>query len=451
MSRWDHLDRVVDTRPLRSSPAFRRLWLGSALSTASGQLVSVTVLFQVWELTGSSAWVGAVGLVTAVPTVVCGLLGGQLADALDRRRLALVTTAASLAAALALAVQAAAGASSLVLLLALVAAQTAATSLGSAARRTFISALLPRDQVPAGVALSHLTFQVALLVGPLAAGAVLVAAGPGACYLLDAAALVVVLVATLRLPRATTGGAAVSGGTVDDDERAPLASRRPAPARLLAGLGIAARQTWDGWRLVARRPALSGSVLVDAAATVLAMPVALFPALNAARFADQPATLGLFFSALAAGGLAAGLATGALARARRPGAVQLVAAAVWGLALAGVGLAHDVGVVLVLLAVAGAADSTGVIARGALVQLETPDAYLGRVSALENVVGVAGPGLGNARAGLVSSWSSPGVAAVSGGLACFVLVAALAATNPALRRWRPGGTSRSLGASPGPL
>ncbi|MBC3760898.1 MFS transporter [Quadrisphaera oryzae] len=419
MSRWDRLDRVVDTRPLRASPPFRRLWLGGALSTASGQLASTTVLFQVWQLTGSSAWVGAVGAATAVPTLVCGLLGGQLADTLDRRRLAVATTAAALAAALALAVQGALGSSSVVLLLALVVTQTAAGSLGAAARRTFVSALLPREQVPAGVALTHLTFQAALLLGPLSAGAVLAVAGPGAAYLLDAAALLVVGVATVRLPRAAGGGGS------------------PRPSHLLAGLGAAARQTWDGWRLVARRPALSGSVALDAAATVLAMPVALFPALNAARFADRPATLGLFFSALAVGGLAAGLATSALTRAQRPGVVQLVSAAVWGLALAGAGLADDVAVVLVLLAVAGAADSTGVIARGTLVQLDTPDAYLGRVSALENVVGVAGPGVGNARAGLVSSWTSPGAALVSGGVACAVLVAAVAATNPVLRRWRP--------------
>ncbi|TNM60188.1 MFS transporter [Streptomyces sp. NP160] len=434
MSLWD---RLVDTRPLRTSPPFRRLWLGSALSTASGQLASVTVLFQVWQLTGSSAWVGAVGVATAVPTLVCGLLGGQLADTLDRRRLALATTAAALVAALGLAAQGAAGSSSLVLLLGLVVAQTAAASLGAAARRTFVSALLPREQVPAGVALTHLTFQVALLLGPLTAGAVLAGAGPGACYLLDAAALVVVLVATLRLPRSAVAGAAAGAAVHDDDATGPRPLEHLTPGRPLAGLGAAARQTWDGWRLVVRRPALSGSVALDAVATVLAMPVALFPALNAERFADRPTTLGLFFSALAVGGLAAGLATSALARAQRPGVVQLVSAAVWGLALAGVGLAHDVGTVLVLLVVAGAADSTGVIARGTVVQLDTPDAYLGRVSALENVVGVAGPGVGNARAGLVSSWTSPGSAAVSGGVACAVLVAALAVANPALRRWRP--------------
>jgi len=116
--------------------------------------------------------------------------------------------------------------------------------------------------------------------------------------------------------------------------------------------------------------------------------------------------------------------------------VQLVAAGTWGLALAGVGLADDVVLLLCLLVIAGAADTAAVIARGTIIQLDTPDAYLGRVSAVENVVGVAGPGLGNARAGLVSAWTSPSTASLSGGLACALLIAALAARNPALRRWR---------------
>lgn len=240
-------DRFVDTRPLRTSAPFRRLWLGSALSTASGQLVSVTVLFQVWHLTASSAWVGVVGLATAVPTLVCGLVGGQLADALDRRLLALATTTASAVAALALTLQAATGATSVVLLLTLVISQTAATSLGAASRRTFISALLPRGQVPAGVALSHLTFQVALLVGPVAAGLVLAGVGPAACYAVDAAALAVATWATARLPRNPVSGSAAAAAVEvpTDTPLLPAAASGEPPVHLnvMAGLRDAAVQT----------------------------------------------------------------------------------------------------------------------------------------------------------------------------------------------------------------
>jgi predicted MFS family arabinose efflux permease len=166
------------------------------------------------------------------------------------------------------------------------------------------------------------------------------------------------------------------------------------------------------------------------------MPIALFPVLNDQRFGGDPQTLGLFLSAIAVGGIAAGLTSGLVTRARRPGLVSLTAAAAWGVALAAFGLVDALVPTLACLAVAGAADTIAVISRGTLIQLATPDPYLGRVSSLENVVGVAGPGIGNARAGAVAGLTSASTAAITGGLACTLVVAALAVTNPALRRWR---------------
>lgn len=404
---------MVDTAPLRTHPAFRRLWMGTSTSTLSSQVVVVAVLFQVWEITASSAWVGVIGLATAIPTIVCGLIGGQLADAVDRRALVVATTTGSALAALGLAVQAAAGGRSLVAVLALVVAQTCCYALGAPARRTFIVALLPREQVPAGIALSHLSFQVAMLAGPALAGLVLATSGLGACYLIDAAALGVALYAAVRLPHLA---------------RAPGPSISQPPVK-------GWRATWAGWRLITARPALAGSVATDLAATALAMPIALFPAINDQRFGGDPATLGLFLSAIAVGGIAAGLTSARLTRARRPGAVQFAAAAAWGAALAGVGLVESLAPTLMLLAVAGAADTVSVISRGVVVQLETPPAYLGRISAVENIVGTAGPGIGNARAGAVAALTSPAIAATTGGLACLLAVTALAIANPALRRW----------------
>jgi hypothetical protein len=172
----------------------------------------------------------------------------------------------------------------------------------------------------------------------------------------------------------------------------------------------------------------------DLAATVLAIPIALFPMINQERFAGGPHTLGLFLSAVAVGGTASGLLSGAVTSAARPGAVMLGSVGVWGVALAGFGLADGLAATLTCLAVAGAADSVSVISRGTLVQLETPDGFRGRISSVEYAVGAGGPGLGDARAGLVAGLAS--ASAVSGGLACVPAVAVIAGTHPALRRWR---------------
>ncbi|MET9019090.1 MFS transporter [Actinopolymorpha sp. NPDC004070] len=402
------VDGFLDTRPLRSSPAFRRLWVGTTLSRLGGQLTMVAVLYQVWELTGSPAAVGLLGLVQAVPMVVFGLVGGSLADAVDRRRLVLVTTAGQLMVAGLLAVQAFTGLRSYAVLLVLVAAQSAGGALGAPAWRTFVPRLLPTEQVTAGVALFHVSFQLAMLGGPVLGGLVIAHAGVGVCYLVDAVTFLAALYGVRGLP-----------------------AMRPVGTTARPGI----RTVWEGWRFVASRPALGGAFLTDVFATVLAMPVALFPVVNAERFGGRPETLGLFFTAIAVGGVCAGAVSGRVTRSGRPGVVMLVTAAVWGVGLAGFGLAPYLWPGLGCLAVAGAADTFSVISRGSIVQLATPDSHRGRVSAVEHVIGVSGPDVGNFRAGLVGDLTSATFALVAGGLMCMAGVAGVAATNRSLRRF----------------
>ncbi|GAA1834397.1 MFS transporter [Pseudonocardia ailaonensis] len=395
---------ALDLRPLRESPAFRRLWIGGTASATSSQLAQVAVLFSVWELTGSSVQVGAVGLAAGLATAVFGLVGGTLADRLERRRLVLCSGVAAAAAAVALAAAAAFGVRSALLVIVLVGVQTGCTSLGQAARRTFVGRLLGRERLGAGLALQQTGFQVAMFGGPALGGIVLAAWGAQGAFAVDAVVTVAALHAVLRLPPMRPQG----DGT---------------PRSMLAGL-----------RFLVGERALRAALVVDLAQTVLSMPIALFPAVNDARFGGDPRTLGLLLSAVAVGGIAAGLVSGPVGRTRRPGLVSLVAAGVWGLALAGFGLVGGLLPTLASLAVAGAADVFSVIARGTLIQLATPDAYLGRVTAVEYVVGAGAPGIGNARAGLVAGFAGPELAAVTGGLACALVVALCGIPRP-LRSW----------------
>jgi MFS family permease len=400
--------RLVDIQPLRESAAFRRLWLGNTLSGLGGQLTLVAVLFQTWTLTESTVAVGAIGLAQAVPMVVFGLIGGTLADSVDRRRLVLATTIGQLVVTALLAAQALADAGSLPLLLALVGLQGICAGLGGPARRTFPVRLLPEQLVSAGLALNHLSFQVSMLIGPALAGLVIGISSVGACYVLDGVTFVGALYAVLRLP---------SMRPVGDTDRPGL------------------RAIWSGWQLLARRPVLRGTLLVDLLATVLAMPVALFPAINEERFGGDPETLGLFLSAIALGGIVAGAGSGRATRSPRPGVIMLAAATVWGIGIAGFGLSQQLWLALGCLAVAGAADVLSVISRGTIVQLATPDSYRGRISAVEHIIGVSGPDVGNFRGGLVAGATSASFALVSGGALCVAGVVAVAATNTALRRF----------------
>jgi MFS family permease len=403
---------LADIRPLRESPAFRRLWAGSTLSAVGGALTMFAVPLQVYDITRSPLAVGAVGVAQMVPTVTTGLLGGAIADAVDRRKLVLVTTAGSAAVSAGLAAQAFAGPGSVWLLYALVALSSSFSAINAPVRRTFIRSLLPADQLTAGLALNRLSFQIMLATGPALAG--LIAAAPGlglrACYLLDAASFAGSLYGVARLPTLPRSAGAA----------------RPGPRAVAAGL-----------RYISRSQLLKGVFLADLAATVFGLPIALFPAINSERFGADPRTLGLFTTAIGVGGLVSAALYGPIGRITWPGRAMLGAVAVWGAAFAGFAIATTLWLTLVTLAIAGAADTFTVVFRGTIVQQTTPEEFRGRVTAADYVVAVSGGQLGNLEAGALGSLTSPTISALTGGLITVAAAVAIGLALPVFTRYRP--------------
>ncbi|WP_405859778.1 MFS transporter [Streptomyces sp. NBC_01515] len=397
---------LIDVRPLRTSPVFRRLLIGRTVSVLGMFMTMVTVMYQVWDMTHSTVWTGAVGLANAVPTVVVGLFAGSWVDRGDRRRIYLFNTVGQSVCSLLLAVQGFTGHVPVLGVLALVAAQSCFGAVGGPASGVFIPRLLPKDQVAAGLALNTMSFTTMMLVGPALGGLLIGWAGIGACYLVDALTFLLAFYGAFGLPALPPEGE---------------------PSR--AGL----HGVLDGLRFLAGHRVVRGALLTDLAATVLAMPVSLFPLINSERFGGDPRTLGLFLSAISVGGITASVFSGTVTRLGRPGLVMLLGASTWGAALAAFGLMTNPWAGLAFLALAGAADSTSVISRSTIVQTHTPDALLGRVSATEQIVGQAGPNLGNLRGGLVAGWTSGATALFTGGLLCVLAVAGVGASTPELR------------------
>jgi len=403
---------LADIGPLRESAAFRRLWVGSTLSSAGSALTYFAVMLQVYDLTRSTLAVGFIGVAQAVPTLAVGLLGGPLTDALDRRKVVLVTSSCLAVVSAALAAQAFAGLGQVWLLYLLVGVQYAVSAVDRPARSTFIPALLPASQVTAGLALDRISFQLMLIVGPALAGIIAAAPHLGlrACYLVDALSYAAALYGVGRLPALPPPGA------------------RPR---------LGPRAVAEGIRFIRHSQVLAGAFLADLAATVFALPVALFPAINAERFGGDPRTLGLFTTAIGVGGLASAVLSGPLGRMSRPGRAMLVAVAVWGAAFAGFAVAPAVlWLTLGLLAVAGAADTFTVVFRVGIVQAVTPEALRGRVLAADYVVGAGGGQLGNLGSGALGSLTSPVISAFTGGLLTLAAVAVLGLALPAFRRYR---------------
>ncbi|HST64050.1 MAG TPA: MFS transporter, partial [Mycobacteriales bacterium] len=355
---------LLDVRPLRVSRDFRRFILSSTVSQLGGQMTTYAVALQVFILTGSSAAVGGVGLAAAVPSLTVGLLGGPLVDAVDRRKLVLVTSGAQTAVSVLFAVQAFAGARSLWLLYGLVALQYAIAAVSAPAKRTFAPRLLPRELIPAGAALTMLGMHLSLIAGPSLAGLLTAAGGLRFCYVVDAVSFAFSLYAVFRLPSmAPDGGRATPG------------------LRALA----------DGLRFIGSRKVVLGVLLSDLSATALGMPFALFPAINADRFGGAPQTLGLLTAAVAAGGVLGTALSGPVSHVQRPGRAMLLCVLGWGGGLIGFGLAGGLALTLAFLVVAGISDVLAVVFRSTVLQTATPDHLRGRTGAAEFVVGAGAP------------------------------------------------------------
>lgn len=424
-ARW-----AIDVRPLRI-PAYRRLWLGNAVSMYGFQFTAVAVPVQMYALTEDSLWVGLLGVAALVPLLIFALWGGAVADLVDRRRLLLTSSTVLWVSTFGLLVQSVAGLGSPILLLVLIAVQSTAFAISSPTRQAIIPRLVPEALVPAANTLSYTTHTAGGVLGPLTAGVIFAAYPVGralpVAYAVDALLFAVSFWATLRLPpMPPTDGGAATGGAATGAAGAGRAVRSA-----LRGLrGIA-----DGFRYLAGTPVLLLSFAIDIIAMVLAMPRALFPEVAQERFGGG-AAIGWLYSAIAIGSLLGGLTSGWIGRVRRQGLALVAAVVAWGLAVAAAGLAGRLWLAVGLLAVAGAADLVSAVFRVSMLQVYAPDRLRGRIQGVNTVVVAGGPRLGDLRAGITATAFGVGFSWVGGGLAAAGLALALAVAFPALARYR---------------
>jgi MFS family permease len=404
---------LTDVTPLRESPAFRRLWLGSMLSNIGGAMTNFAMSLQVWDITRSTAAVGGLGVATLVPMLVIGLPGGTLADRVDRRKLVLAMTACQTGVSALLFTQAFIDVRSLWLLYALEAAVSALAAISQPARQTFIRELVPQRQLAAAMALNRIIFQSMMIAGPALAGVVTAAFGVKGCFLLDAVSFAGSFYGVGRLPAMR-----------------PAKTTTGKPER--RGLALTA----EGLSYIWRNRVLAGTFLADLNATFFGLPLALFPAINALRFGGDPRILGLFTAAIGVGGMVTAVLSGPLAHTSRQGVAMLVTVSTWGIAFAVFAVAPWLWLTLLALGLAGAADSFTVVIRGVIVQTVTPDEFRGRVNAADWVVGAGGGQLGSLESGLLASVTSPEASALAGGLLTIVGAVAIGATLPAFRGYR---------------
>jgi MFS family permease len=254
--------------------------------------------------------------------------------------------------------------------------------------------------------------------GPLAAGLILgtwsTGTGVTIAYAVDALLFTVSFWATWKLPPV------------------PPVVHHDGAERPTAGLrGIA-----GGLRFLATQPVLLLSFAVDIIAMVLAMPRALFPEVAEDRFGGGSA-VGWLFAAIAIGSVIGGLTSGWIGRVRRQGVALVVAVIGWGLAVGLAGFAQQLWLMVLLLAVGGAADLVSAVYRQSILQVYAPDQLRGRLQGVFTVVVAGGPRLGDLRAGATADVTGATGSWAGGGFAAAGLAVVLALAFPALLRYRP--------------
>lgn len=400
---------AADVTPLRDNRAFRWLYVGQAVSVAGTQVTQVAVPLQVYAITRSSLAVGLVGLAALVPLVLFGLYGGAIADAVEKRRLVLTTSTGSALVSTVLMLQAATHLHRVWLLYACVAVQSAFAAVDMPGRRSIIPRIVPPQQLAAANTLSMVVFSLGVIVGPLLAGGLVGTLGYQAAYGFDVVTFLIAIWAVLHgLPRLP-----------------------PAHGVRRAGLASIA----EGLRFLRPRRVLLMTFVIDLVAMVFGMPRALFPALAVDHFGGDAATAGYLYAAPAVGALLMSVAGGWMARVDRQGLGVVVAVLGWGAAITAFGLVSWLPLGLLLLALAGAADTISAVFRATMLQVVAPDEMQGRLLGVWIVVVTGGPRLGDVEAGAVASAFGLGFSVVSGGLACIVLTLLLAAVMPRFVRY----------------
>lgn len=384
---------IADVTPLRESRRFRRLYAGQLLAVLGREFTVVAVPYQVYLLTESTLLVGALGVVQFVPLMAASIVGGAIVDAVDRRKLLVVSQLLLATTAVGLAVNAGLDQPAVWPLFVLSAFNAGLAAVDGPARKAAIPAVLRRDLLPSAFALIQTMTELAHAIGPAIAGFLIARSSLTLTFGLEAVAFVAAAMTLGGIGPLTPEG----GG-----RRVGLASIR------------------EGLSYLKRHRLIQSCFVIDFNAMVFGMPRALFPAMGIGTFGGDASTVGLLYAAPGAGSLLGALTSGWVGGVRRRGRLIVWAVVVWGSAIAFFGLVPYLPGALILLAVAGGADVVSAVFRNTILQLMVPDALRGRLSGIQTAVTNGGPRIGDFESGLVASAVSIKFSAVSGGVASVI-------------------------------
>ena len=382
---------------------------GQLISSAGTEMQVVAVAWQVYTLTHSAVALGIIGLMQAIPRLLFSLVGGVLADVLDRRKLLIAVNLAMMSFSTVLALCTNLHVINVVIIYSVVLLSATVSAFDFPTRQAIIPSLVTRDQMASALSLSATITQLAFIAGPTPGGFAIALLGLAATYWFDVISYLVVIGALCLM----------------------VVPRVPVEKRARPGLGA----LFDGMRFLRTSQIILSLLILDFCANFFGEASAMLPVYAQNIMHIGPQGLGVLLAAPALGAIVLAPFAGVFARIKRRGVGVMLAPVVWGLCIATFGfLPNPPWLGVLFLAGSGAADMASIVLRGLIIQAATPDEYRGRVGAVSAIFVLGGPMLGQFEAGLIGGLFSPTISVVGGGLACVLVSLLIAAIAPDLTR-----------------
>jgi MFS family permease len=397
--------------PALRNPRYRLIWIGLFISVIGSQMQVAALLWQIRELTGTPnpLALGGVGLARFLPLMVFSLIGGTVADTLNRRWIIFISQSIMAAVAAMLAYLTFAGTITIWSIYLLTAIQASAIAFDIPARQALIPNIVAREDLPSAFSMTSIAHNTAAIIGPALGGIVIATLGQGYTYLFNSISFMAVLIALLLI-----------GPVVQDASKAS---------------GVSLTAILDGMHFIISKPIILSTMILDFFATFFASANTMMPIVARDILNVGEVGYGWLVSAESIGSVAAGLIMSQIHILRRQGPLLLTSVVAFGAATILFGLSNTFLMAMLMLMLLGASDTVSTIIRNTIRQLQTPDHIRGRMTSINQIFFQGGPQLGQMEAGVVAQFFGVPFAIVSGGVLTIFSVWVISRKWPQLRTY----------------
>lgn len=374
---------------------FFYLWLGQLISITGTQMQLWALFWHVSQLDKNPIALGGIGLARIIPIIIFSLIGGALADSVDRRRVMFITQSVAAILALTLGLLTQFGQVTIWYIYVITALQAIAVAFDGPSRQALVPNIVPKEDLPNAFSMTFTSFQVGSVLGPALSGFVIAFAGQEAVYYFNAISFAAVLFALFMI------------GDVPQSFAEKTA-------------GVSLKAIREGIQFILSKPIILSSMMLDFVATFFASASTLMPLIAKDVLRVGVVEYGYLSAAPAVGAVAVALILSQIKHIPKQGLIFLGSVIVFGISTIVFGITSSFIIAWIAIATTGAADGVSTIIRNTIRQLQTPDHIRGRMTSVNQIFFMGGPQLGEVEAGAVAQFFGATFAVVTGGIGSII-------------------------------